>query len=82
MTSVDIFFWRFSVGEKVFILRLLNASAVCRLLAPLKRLCSKQCAPRSDCFTRSSLIRVHAVCLYAKISHRRKHLYEGDRFSR
>ena len=27
----------------------------------------KQCGPRSDCFSRSSLIRVHTVCLYAKI---------------
>ena len=27
----------------------------------------KQCGPRSDCCSRSSLIRVHTVCLYAKI---------------
>ena len=27
----------------------------------------KQCGPRSDCFSRSSLIWVHTVCLYAKI---------------
>ena len=26
----------------------------------------KQCGPRSDCSFRSSLIRVHTVCLYAK----------------
>ena len=26
----------------------------------------KQCGPRSDCSSRSSLIRVHTVCLYAK----------------
>ena len=27
----------------------------------------KQCGPRSDCSSRSSLIRVHTVCLYVKI---------------
>ena len=28
--------------------------------------CCKQCGPRSDCSSRSSLICVHTVCLYAK----------------
>ena len=28
--------------------------------------CCKQCGPRSDCSSRSSLIWVHTVCLYAK----------------
>ena len=28
--------------------------------------CCKQCEPRSDCSSRSSLIWVHTVCLYAK----------------
>ena len=28
--------------------------------------CYKQCGPRSDCSSRSSLICVHTVCLYAK----------------
>ena len=28
--------------------------------------CCKQCGPRSDCCSRSSLIWVHSVCLYAK----------------
>ena len=28
--------------------------------------CCKQCGPRSDCSSRSSLIRIHTVCLYAK----------------
>ena len=27
----------------------------------------KQCGPRSDCSSRSSLIRVHSVCLYSKM---------------
>ena len=30
--------------------------------------CCKQCGPRSDCSSRSSLIWVHTVCLYAKSS--------------
>ena len=38
------------------------------MLAHLKRLCSKQCGPRSDCYHSSSLIRVHTICLYTEIS--------------
>ena len=38
------------------------------MLAHLKRLCSKQCGPRSDCYHSSSLIRIHTVCLYTEIS--------------
>ena len=44
-----------------------------QLLSALSSACDfkshfcKQCGPRSGCFSRSSLIRVHTVCLYAKI---------------
>ena len=38
------------------------------LLVILERLCSIQCEPRSDCSSRSSLIWINTVCLYAGIS--------------
>ena len=43
-------------------------SFVSCLLFLLKFLFSKQSGPRSDCSKRSSLIRVHIVCMYAEIS--------------
>ena len=42
----------------------------------------KQCGPRSDCFSRSSLIRVHAVCLYAKIGLKSLQEYSADDINR
>ena len=38
----------------------------------------KQCGPRSDCSCRSSLIRVHTVCLYAKIGLKSLQEYSAD----
>ena len=43
-----------------------NCPLLCHLLVILSHFC-KECGPRSDCSSRSSLIRVHTVCLYAKI---------------
>ena len=43
--------------------------------SPFKYLCSKQHGSRSDCSHRSSLICVHAVCLYEEISPWHKHLH-------
>ena len=47
--------------------RQLLITTKCRLLVLIKCFCSKQCGPRSDCSTRSSLIWVHMVCLYTKL---------------
>ena len=44
-----------------------NCRLLCHLLVILKVIFAKQCGPRSDCSSRSSLIWVHTVCLYAKI---------------
>ena len=38
----------------------------------------KQCGPISDCSSRSSLIRVHTVCLYAKIGLKSLQEYSAD----
>ena len=38
----------------------------------------KQRGPRSDCSSRSSLIRVHTVCLYAKIGLKSLQEYSAD----
>ena len=45
---------------------LANLSAVSCQLVLLKCLCNKQCGPRSDCSSWSSLIWVHTVCLSAQ----------------
>ena len=42
----------------------------------------KQCGPRSDCSTRSSLIWVHTVCLYAKIDLKSLKEYSADDINR
>ena len=42
----------------------------------------KQCGPTSDCSSRSSLIRAHAVCLYAKIGLKSLQEYSADDISR
>ena len=42
----------------------------------------KQCGPRSDCSFRSSLIRVHTVCLYAKICLKSLQEYSADNIHR
>ena len=42
----------------------------------------KQCGPRSDCSFRSSLIRVHTVCLYAKIGLKSLPEYSADNINR
>ena len=42
-----------------------------RLLMFLGSLCRKQYGARSDCFLRSSLIRVHIVCFHKKIWYER-----------
>ena len=42
----------------------------------------KQCGPRSDCFSRSSLIWVHTVCLYAKIGLKSLQEYSADDINR
>ena len=56
-------------GSKQLILTLnvpIKTKVVCfsRLLKCLRSLYGKQCGPRSDCFYRSSLLWVHAVCFY------------------
>ena len=38
----------------------------------------KQCGPRSDCSSRSSLISVHTVCMYAKIGLKSLQEYSAD----
>ena len=57
-------------------------SSVLSSLFHLKRLCSKQCGFRSDCSSRSSLIWIRIVCLYAEISPWCKHLHTADDFRR
>ena len=55
------------------------------LLIFLGSLYCKQYGPRSDCSIRSSLIRVHSVCLHNKIYSEvnlNKHLYAADVKSR
>ena len=42
----------------------------------------KQCGPRSDCSSRSSLIWVHTVCLYAKIGFKSLQEYSADDINR
>ena len=42
----------------------------------------KQCGPRSDCSFRCSLIRVHTVCLYAKIGLKSLQEYSADDINR
>ena len=42
----------------------------------------KQCGPRSDCSSRSSLIGVHTVCLYAKIGLKNLQEYSADDINR
>ena len=42
----------------------------------------KQCGPRSDSFSRSSLIRVHTVCMYAKIGLKSLQEYSADDINR
>ena len=42
----------------------------------------KQCGPRSDCSSRSSLIWVHTVCLYAKIGLKSLQGYSADDINR
>ena len=42
----------------------------------------KQCGPRSDCSSRSSLIRVHTVCLYLKIGLNSLQEYSADDINR
>ena len=65
-------------GGKISICCLLYSSIACLVLTlklPVTTIVSacdfkshfcKQCGPRSDCSSRSSLIRVHTVCQYAK----------------
>ena len=67
--------------RKIKLIRLIIAT-VYRLMVLLKGLRSKQCGPRSDCSSMSSLIWDHSVCRYAEISHWRKHLHAADDFSR
>ena len=42
----------------------------------------KQCGPKSDCSSRSSLIWVHTVCLYAKIGLKSLQEYSADDINR
>ena len=42
----------------------------------------KQCGPRSDCSSRSSLIRVMTVCMYAKIGLKSLQEYSADDINR
>ena len=42
----------------------------------------KQCGPRSDCSSRSSLIRVHTVCLYAEKGLKSLQEYSADNINR
>ena len=42
----------------------------------------QHCGPRSDCSLRSSLIRVHTVCLYAKIGLKSLQEYSADDINR
>ena len=42
----------------------------------------KQCRPRTDCSSRSSLIRVHTVCLYVKIGLKSLQEYSADDINR
>ena len=42
----------------------------------------KQCGPRSDCSSRNSLIRVHTICLYAKIGLKSLQEYSADNINR
>ena len=72
ITAVTNFFLLSNL-DVAFLLPVSILSAVLSSLVHLKHLCSKQCGPRSDCSFRSSLIRVHTVCLYAKISPSQKH---------
>ena len=59
-----------------------------QLLSALSSACDfkshfcKQCGPRSDCSSRSSLIRVHTVCLYAKIGLKSLQEYSADDINR
>ena len=60
-----------------------NCRLLCRLLVILKIIFfCKQCGPRSDCSRRSSLIRVHTVCLYAKICLNSLQEYSADDVNR
>ena len=54
---------------------------LCHLLVILSHFC-KQCGPRSDRSFRSSLIRVHTVCLYAKIGLKSVQEYSADDLNR
>ena len=54
---------------------------LCHLLVILSHFC-KQCVPRSDCSFGSSLIRVHTVCLYAKIGLKSLQEYSADDLNR
>ena len=76
ITAVTNFFLLNNLSQILdveFLLPVSILSAVLSSLVHLKHLCSKQCGPRSDCSYRSSLIRVHTVCLYAKIRPSQKH---------
>ena len=57
-----------------------NCRLLCHLLVILSHFC-KQCGPRSDC-SGSSLIRVHTVCLYAKIGLKSLQEYSADDINR
>ena len=53
------------------------------LLKCLRSLYGKQCGPRSDCFYRSSLFWVHAVCFYTfKFVSNVRQLFAAEDFSR
>ena len=56
------------VAAHFLTLQLLIAAET-RLQVLLKCLCSKKFGPSSDCSSRSSLILVHTVCVYAENSH-------------
>ena len=52
------------------------------LLKCLRSLYGKQCGPRLDCSSRSSLFWVHAVCFYTSFISEVRQLFAADKFSR
>ena len=77
---------RYYFGDKIIFILFLHTNKRQSQLLPsaLSSACSfkshfcKQCGPRSDCSFRSSLIRVHTVCLYAKIGLKSLQEYSAD----
>ena len=45
----------------------LMSSVLSRLLVLFIHLCRRQCGPRSDYYSRNSLVRANTVCLYTEI---------------